>query len=85
MLDIILPKIYGNNVLQHIKTSERLKHTPVIMLKTSSDEADIRKSYENPVNCYIPNPLDDGSFKKVVSTIEDYWISIVQPPKSQTK
>ncbi len=84
LLDINLPKVNGHEVLKHIKTSEKLKQIPVVMLTTSSDEVDIKKSYKNHVNCYITKPVDVDSFINAVSTIEDFWISIVQLP-SQTK
>lgn len=82
LLDINLPKVNGHEVLKHIKTNEELKHIPVIMLTTSSDETDVIKSYANHSNCYITKPVDINNFLEVISTIEDFWISIVQlPPK----
>lgn len=80
LLDINLPKVNGHEVLQHIKTSEQLKHIPVIILTTSSDQVDINKSYQNHTNCYITKPMDVDNFMKIISSIEDFWISIVQLP-----
>lgn len=80
LLDINLPKVNGHEVLKHIKTSEQLKHIPVIILTTSSDQVDINKSYQNHTNCYITKPMDVNNFMKVISSIEDFWISIVQLP-----
>lgn len=80
LLDINLPKINGHEVLKHIKTSENLKQIPVVMLTTSSDEVDIKKSYNNFVNCYITKPVEVDSFINAISTIGDFWISIVQLP-----
>ncbi|WP_445664071.1 response regulator [Fodinibius sp. AD559] len=80
LLDINLPKVNGHEVLKHIKTSDVLKHIPVIMLTTSSDEVDINKSYQNHSNCYITKPVDVNKFLEVVSTIEEFWISVVQLP-----
>ncbi|HET8864128.1 MAG TPA: response regulator [Gracilimonas sp.] len=83
LLDINLPKMNGHKVLKHIKNHKDLKHIPVIMLTTSSDEADVIKSYENHSNCYITKPVDINSFLEVIASIENFWISIVQlPPKS---
>lgn len=80
LLDINLPKVNGHEVLKHIKSSSKLKHIPVVMLTTSSDEVDINKSYNNYVNCYITKPVDVDNFIEAISTIEDFWISIVQLP-----
>ncbi|HKL03574.1 MAG TPA: response regulator, partial [Cryomorphaceae bacterium] len=83
LLDINMPKVNGHEVLEHIKTDDELKDIPVVMLTTSSDEVDIKKSYENYVNCYITKPVDIDSFIEAISTVENFWISIVQLP-SQT-
>lgn len=80
LLDINLPKINGHKVLKHINSDDELKYIPVVMLTTSSDEVDIQKSYKNHVNCYITKPVDVDSFIEAISTVEDFWISIVQLP-----
>lgn len=77
LLDINLPKKNGHEVLTHIKNSEKIKHIPVIMLTTSSSEKDIQISYQNHANCFITKPVDAEDFLKVVSGIENFWISIV--------
>lgn len=81
LLDVNLPKMNGHEVLENIKSDDNLKHIPVIMLTTSSSEADVFKSYQNHANCYITKPVDVNNFLDVVASIEDFWISIVQLPK----
>lgn len=80
LLDVNLPKLNGHELLKIIKTTENLKHIPVVMLTTSSSEADIINSYKNHANCYITKPVDVNNFLDVVTTLEDFWISIVQLP-----
>lgn len=80
LLDVNLPKMNGHEVLKYIKTSDALKQIPVIMLTTSSAEADVMKSYSNHANCYITKPVEVADFLTVVASIEDFWISIVQLP-----
>jgi CheY-like chemotaxis protein len=80
LLDINLPKKNGHEVLKYIKEDENLKHIPVIMLTTSSSERDINSSYGNYANCYITKPVEVNDFITVVSTIENFWISIVKLP-----
>lgn len=81
LLDVNLPKMNGHEVLHYIKTSEKLKHIPVIMLTTSSAENDVFRSYQNHANCYITKPVDLDKFLEVIESIENFWISIVQLPK----
>ncbi len=78
LLDINLPKKNGHEVLKYIKENEQLKHIPVIMLTTSSSDRDINSSYNNYADCYITKPVEVNDFLTVVSTIENFWISIVR-------
>ena len=80
LLDINLPKRNGHEVLKHIKEDEKLKHIPVIILTTSSSEKDINLSYKQYANCYIIKPVEVSDFLRVISTIENFWISIVKLP-----
>jgi CheY-like chemotaxis protein len=83
LLDINLPKKNGHEVLKYVKENEYLKHIPVIMLTTSSSERDINSSYGNYANCYITKPVEVNDFITVVSTIENFWISIVKLPTNK--
>ena len=80
LLDVNLPKKNGHEVLKYIKSEKNFKHIPVIMLTTSSSQKDINLSYNNHANCFITKPVDANDFLRVVTTIEDFWISIVKLP-----
>lgn len=80
LLDVNLPKKNGHEVLKLIKQDRKLKHIPVIMFTTSSSENDINFSYQNHANCYITKPVDVNDFLSVITTIENFWISVVSLP-----
>ena len=80
LLDINLPKKNGHEVLQFIKADVNLKQIPVIMLTTSSAEADIITAYQHYANCYITKPVEMETFLDIISKIETFWISIVTLP-----
>lgn len=80
LLDINLPKKNGQEVLHAIKTDDRFKDIPVIMLTTSSSQEDILRAYQNHANCFITKPVEADQFLEVVSSIENFWISIVKLP-----
>lgn len=82
LLDINMPRLNGIEVLDFIKQDEKLKKIPVIMLTTSSSDADISACYEKSANCFITKPLDFGNFLNVVQSIESFWFSIAQLPKA---
>lgn len=80
LLDLNLPGKNGREVLLEVKTDPDLRTIPVIVMTTSSSDADILAAYRAYVNCYIRKPLDLGEFVRVVQTIEDFWLSIVRLP-----
>ncbi|HEY1019604.1 MAG TPA: response regulator [Sediminibacterium sp.] len=80
LLDINLPKKNGQEVLKTMKSDNRFKEIPVIMLTTSSSEDDILRAYQNHANCFISKPVEADQFLEVVSSIENFWISIVKLP-----
>lgn len=80
LLDLNLPRKSGQEVLAEMKADMDLKRIPVVILTVSSDEADVRKTYNSHANCYVTKPLDLAQFMKVVRAIEDFWLTIVKLP-----
>jgi len=80
LLDLNLPRMDGREVLAEIKQDENLKRIPVVILTTSSAEADILRSYDLYANCYITKPVSLVDFIGVVSAIQDFWLTIVKLP-----
>ncbi|RKS50563.1 CheY-like chemotaxis protein [Gillisia mitskevichiae] len=83
LLDINLPKMNGHEVLQKIKSNDRIKHIPVIMLSTSSAKHDINQCYKNQASCYITKPVDANDFTNVISSIEKFWFTTVNLPHNK--
>ena len=82
-LDLNLPKKDGREVLAEIKTDERLKHIPVVVLTTSQAEQDILKSYRLHANCYVSKPVDFDEFIEIVHSIEEFWFTVVKMPRRE--
>jgi CheY-like chemotaxis protein len=81
LLDLNLPRKDGREVLEEMKTDESLMSIPVVVLTTSSSEADIQRSYMLHANCYISKPVDMEGFMTVVQSIDDFWLSVVKLPR----
>ena len=80
VLDLNLPGLSGLEILSAIKSDQRLKSIPVVILTTSDASTDISKSYELGVNCYVTKPIGLKEFVKIVNSIEDFWFTVVQLP-----
>jgi chemotaxis family two-component system response regulator Rcp1 len=81
LLDLNLPKKDGREVLEEIKEDPRLKSIPVVILTTSSSEADVLRSYQLHANCYITKPVGLEGFLTVVKSIDSFWLSVVNLPR----
>jgi chemotaxis family two-component system response regulator Rcp1 len=82
LLDLNLPRKDGREVLKEIKENPALRSIPVVILTTSSSEADVLQSYDLHANCYISKPVDLNGFLKVVQSIDNFWLSVVRLPHS---
>ena len=83
ILDLNLPRKDGREVLADIKADPSLRIIPVAVLTTSSQEADIVRSYDLGANCYLTKPVDLNQFLTVVQTLEQFWLGIVRlPPRT---
>ncbi|NTU41601.1 MAG: response regulator [Nitrospirales bacterium] len=80
LLDLNLPRKDGREVLADIKEDPNLRTIPVVVLTISKAEADILRAYNLHANCYITKPIDLEQFSKIVTSIEDFWLSIVRLP-----
>jgi len=80
ILDINMPKMSGLDVLRKLKSHEKLRAVPVVMLTSSQMESDICKSYEYGVNAFVVKPIDFEDFTKVVKSIGDFWGSFNKIP-----
>jgi DNA-binding response OmpR family regulator len=80
LLDLKLPKINGLEVLQQIKSDERLKMVPVVVLTSSHEEKDMVTSYKLGVNAYVVKPVDFHEFVNAIKELGVFWAVINEPP-----
>jgi CheY-like chemotaxis protein len=71
----------GREVLALIKADASLRTIPTVVLTTSAAEADITKSYQLQVNCYLSKPAQWDEFAGLVRNIVDFWLTKVKLPQ----
>lgn len=81
LLDLKMPKVDGIEVLRSLKSNERTRSIPVVVLTSSKEDPDIKKCYELGVNSYIVKPVGFENFLKAISELGFYWLILNQPPK----
>ena len=80
LLDLKMPRVDGLEVLAVIKSDERLKLIPVVMLTSSREEIDLVRSYELGVNAYVVKPVDFRAFFEAVKEIGAFWAVLNETP-----
>src|SRR6202023_2504956 len=85
LLDLKLPKVDGLEVLQQIKSDEKLKMIPVVVLTSSHEERDMVTSYKLGVNAYVVKPVDFHEFVNAVKELGVFWALINEPPPGSVK
>lgn len=81
-LDIKMPKVSGLEVLRIIKSDERTKLIPVVMMTSSKEEKDIIESHQLGVNSYVVKPVDFENFSKTIVDLGLYWLIVNNTPQS---
>jgi two-component system, response regulator len=78
LLDLKMPKVNGIQVLQRIRSDERTKLFPVVILTSSKEDPDIKKCYELGANSYVVKPVEFDKFQKAISDLGLYWMIVNQ-------
>ncbi|WP_008316293.1 response regulator [Leptolyngbya sp. PCC 6406] len=79
LLDLKLPKIDGLEVLRQIRTQERTRRLPVVVLTSSSEDRDIVESYSLGANSYVRKPIEFDQFTEAVHQLGLYWGLLNEP------
>jgi CheY-like chemotaxis protein len=85
LLDLKLPKRDGLEVLQQIKSDEKLRMIPVVVLTSSNEEKDVVASYKLGVNAYVVKPVDFHEFVNAVRELGIFWAVINESPPGSLK
>src|SRR6185295_248942 len=73
ILDLKLPKVSGKEVLLKIKTDERTRKIPVVILTSSREAQDVKECYDLGANGYVVKPVDFDAFTTAIAELGMYW------------
>lgn len=80
ILDLNLPKVHGFDVLEKLKSDDKTRHIPVIVLTTSSQDADVRRAYLAGASSYLVKPSSLDGYRKLACSIDEYYLQTALLP-----
>jgi len=80
LLDLNMPRKDGRETLAELKSDDRFRSIPVVVLTTSDADQDIVKSYDLQASCYITKPVDLPQFTQVIQSVKEFWLCVVKYP-----
>jgi CheY-like chemotaxis protein len=80
LLDLKMPKVGGIEVLEAIRSNERTKRIPVVVMTSSEEERDLHTTYDLGVNSYVVKPFDFYTFTVLARQAGYYWLIVNRPP-----
>jgi two-component system response regulator len=78
LLDLKLPKVTGLDVLKRMRTDDRTRRVPVVILTSSDEEHDIATSYDLGANSFVRKPVDFAQFVDAARQLGLYWLVLNQ-------
>ncbi len=81
LLDLDLPKINGLEVLRRIRSDERTRLLPTVILTSSEEQEDLVESYGLWANSYVRKPVDVDQFREAVRDLGLYWVVLNETPQ----
>ncbi len=80
LLDLKLPKIGGLEVLRRLRSDERTRLVPVVILSSSGEQRDMREGYGLGANSYVRKPVNFEHFVRAVEQLKSYWLVLNEAP-----
>ena len=78
-LDLKLPLISGHEVLAWIRGQRQLESLVVVVLTSSSEPSDVRRSYSLGANSYLAKPLTAAQLNELAKAFGWSWLVRAQP------
>lgn len=81
LLDLKLPKVDGIEVLRRIKSDDRTRLIPVVVMTSSREDRDLNECYKLGVNGYVVKPVEFEDFVRAVSQLGLFWLLLNETPR----
>lgn len=81
LLDLKLPKVHGLEILKQLKSNEKTRKIPVVIVTSSREDPDIEAAYDLGANSYVVKPVNYTEFVETINHLGLYWLVINENSK----
>jgi len=74
ILDYDLPNLKGDEVLCHLRRSEKIRFTPIVVFSGQFSDDCLRNCYECGANSFVTKPNLATEFEAQIARILQYWL-----------
>lgn len=83
LLDLDLPDINGDEVLDELKSDPDLQHVPVVVLTGSRAQTNVAKSHGIDADAFITKPVEPEEFIELVQSFDHLWLTVDAVPDAE--
>ncbi len=80
LLDLKLPRVGGLEVLKRLRSDERTRRLPVVILSSSRERRDMLDGYGFGANSYVRKPVNFEQFVTAIELLRRYWLVLNEDP-----
>jgi two-component system response regulator len=80
LLDLKLGGLDGIDVLRRVREDPRTTRLPVVVLSSSSSQADVARAYAAGANGYVVKPVDFDEYSAALRSTAAFWLDVNIPP-----
>ena len=73
LLDLNMPKMNGIEFLRILKSKDRIKFIPIIIISSSNNHNDVKECYRVGIAGYILKPLHYKEYSERIVSLVNYW------------
>ncbi len=75
LLDLGLPRLSGQEVMQRMRNDPRTFFVPIVMLTSASEQSQAVLAFKGGLNSFLSKPLDYRDFEEKLQQVREYWRS----------
>ncbi|WP_282071570.1 response regulator [Polaribacter atrinae] len=73
ILDLHMPEMNGLDFLRNLKSNDKFKNIPIIIMSNSKDDTELKKCYDYGVSGYFTKPVQYSKYSQKVKSVLNYW------------